>query len=126
MDFANPTFEQMDRHWFDPFCANPSIESVLPLALGFDFAGGRLGGLFGGSTLENGNQRSKVVLKPHPSDVKGEHHFWGRWTGVGDQGKSFGDFELSGFRQATWSLLIFTFSHVSRVSLCVLWPSACI
>ena len=26
-DFANPTFEQMARHWFDSFCANPSVES---------------------------------------------------------------------------------------------------
>jgi hypothetical protein len=30
MDFANPTFEQMDQHWFDSFCANPSVESVAP------------------------------------------------------------------------------------------------
>jgi hypothetical protein len=27
MDFANPTFEQMARHWFDSFCTNPSTES---------------------------------------------------------------------------------------------------
>ena len=27
MDFANPSFEQMARHWFDSFCANPSVES---------------------------------------------------------------------------------------------------
>jgi hypothetical protein len=27
MDFANPTFEQMARHWFDSFCTNPSGES---------------------------------------------------------------------------------------------------
>ena len=27
LDFANPTFEQMARHWFDSFCANPSVES---------------------------------------------------------------------------------------------------
>jgi hypothetical protein len=27
MDFANPTFEQMVRHWFDLFCTNPSVES---------------------------------------------------------------------------------------------------
>jgi hypothetical protein len=26
-DFANPTFEQMARHWFDSFCTNPSVES---------------------------------------------------------------------------------------------------
>jgi hypothetical protein len=28
MDFANPTFEQLTRHWFDPFCAIPSAASV--------------------------------------------------------------------------------------------------
>jgi hypothetical protein len=27
MDFANPTFEQMTRHWFDLFCTNPSSKS---------------------------------------------------------------------------------------------------
>lgn len=26
-DFANPSFEQMARHWFNLFCANPSVES---------------------------------------------------------------------------------------------------
>jgi hypothetical protein len=27
MDFANPMFEQMERHLFDSFCTNPSVES---------------------------------------------------------------------------------------------------
>jgi hypothetical protein len=27
LDFANPAFEQMARHWFDSFCTNPSAES---------------------------------------------------------------------------------------------------
>ena len=27
MDVANPTFEQMARHWFNSFCSNPSVES---------------------------------------------------------------------------------------------------
>jgi hypothetical protein len=27
MDFANPTFEKMARHWFDSFCTNTSVES---------------------------------------------------------------------------------------------------
>jgi len=27
MDVANPSFEQMARHWFDSFCTNPSVES---------------------------------------------------------------------------------------------------
>jgi hypothetical protein len=28
IDFANPTFEQMAQHWFDSFCANPTVASV--------------------------------------------------------------------------------------------------
>jgi hypothetical protein len=27
MDFANPTFEKMARHWFDSFCTNPIAKS---------------------------------------------------------------------------------------------------
>jgi hypothetical protein len=27
MNLANPTFEQMVRHWFDSFCTNPSAKS---------------------------------------------------------------------------------------------------
>jgi hypothetical protein len=27
MNFANPTFDKMARHWFDSFCTNPSAES---------------------------------------------------------------------------------------------------
>jgi hypothetical protein len=26
--FANPSFEQMARHWFNFLCANPSVESL--------------------------------------------------------------------------------------------------
>jgi hypothetical protein len=46
MDFANPTLEQMVRHWFDSFCTNPVLSLLLTLALVFDFAGGRHGGLW--------------------------------------------------------------------------------
>jgi hypothetical protein len=28
MMFANPSFEQMARHWFNFLCANPSVESL--------------------------------------------------------------------------------------------------
>jgi hypothetical protein len=45
MDFANPTFEQMARHWFDSFCTNPVMSLLLTLALVFYFEGGRHGGL---------------------------------------------------------------------------------
>ena len=27
VDFTNPSFEQMARHWFDSFCTNLSVES---------------------------------------------------------------------------------------------------
>jgi hypothetical protein len=27
MEFANPMFGIMVRHWFDSFCTNPSVES---------------------------------------------------------------------------------------------------
>jgi hypothetical protein len=29
LDCANPTFEQMARHWFYPFGTNPSAESLV-------------------------------------------------------------------------------------------------
>jgi hypothetical protein len=28
MMFANPSFEQMARHWFNYLCANPRVESL--------------------------------------------------------------------------------------------------
>jgi hypothetical protein len=28
MDFANLNFEQLAQHWFNSFCANPSVASV--------------------------------------------------------------------------------------------------
>jgi hypothetical protein len=28
MMFANPSFEQMARHWFNFLCSNPSVESL--------------------------------------------------------------------------------------------------
>jgi hypothetical protein len=60
MDFANPMFEQMARHWFD-------------------FAGGRHGGLLVDRLrlLMTHDQRSTVVLRSHPDDDQRVHHFWG-------------------------------------------------
>jgi hypothetical protein len=45
MDFANPTFVEMARHWFVSFCTNPVLSPLLTLTLVFYFAGGRHGGL---------------------------------------------------------------------------------
>jgi hypothetical protein len=79
MDFANPTFEKMARHWFDSFRTNPVLSPLLTLALVFDFAGGRLGGLLVDRLrlLPTHDWRSTVVLQPHPGDDQGVHHFWG-------------------------------------------------
>jgi hypothetical protein len=33
---ANPTFEQMARHWFYTFGTNPVLSRLLALALGFE------------------------------------------------------------------------------------------
>jgi hypothetical protein len=79
MDFANPTFEQMARHWFDSFCTNPVLSPLLILALVFYFASGRYGGLLADRLmlLSTHDRRSTVVLQPHPGDDQRVHHFWG-------------------------------------------------
>jgi hypothetical protein len=79
MDFANPTFEQMVRHSFDSFCTNPVLSPLLTLALAFDFAGGRHGGLLVDRLrwLSTHDRRSMVVLQPHPDGDQRVHHFWG-------------------------------------------------
>jgi hypothetical protein len=78
LDFANPTFEQMARHWFDSFILTPVLSHLLTLALGFNFAGGRHGGLLVDRLrlLSTHDRRSKVVLQPHTSDDQIVHHIW--------------------------------------------------
>jgi hypothetical protein len=55
------------------------LSLLLTLALVFDFAGGRHGGLLVDRLrlLLTHDRRSKVVLQPHPGDDQGVHHFWG-------------------------------------------------
>jgi hypothetical protein len=81
MDFANPTFEQMARHWFDSFCTNPVPSRLLNLALVFYFSGGRHGGLLVDRLwlLSTHDRRSTVVIQPHPGDDHRVHHLWGQW-----------------------------------------------
>jgi hypothetical protein len=55
MNVANPTFEEMARHWFATFGTNPSVESFA-LALGFEL---QVDG------LEYIWLISGVVLRPH-------------------------------------------------------------
>jgi hypothetical protein len=78
MDFANPTFEQMTRHWFDS--SNPSVESFAHSRSPFLFVGGRHGGLLVDRLrlLLTHEGRSKVVLQAHPGDNQRVHHFWGQ------------------------------------------------
>jgi hypothetical protein len=77
MDFANPAFEQMARCCFDTFCTNPVLSLLLTLALVFDFAGGRHGGLLVDrlQLLSTHDQRSTTVLQLHLGDDQGVHHF---------------------------------------------------
>jgi hypothetical protein len=79
MDFADPTFEQMVRNWFDSFCTNPSVESFSHSRSRFLFLGGRHGGLLVDRLwlLSTHDQRSIVVPQRHPGDDQGVHHFWG-------------------------------------------------
>jgi hypothetical protein len=55
------------------------LSPLLTLALVFDFAGWRHGGLLVDRLrlLSTHDQRSTVVLQPHPGDDKGVHHFRG-------------------------------------------------
>jgi hypothetical protein len=55
------------------------LSLLLTLALIFDFAGGRHGGLLVDRLrlLSTHDRRSTVVLQPHPGDDQRVHHFWG-------------------------------------------------
>jgi hypothetical protein len=61
------------------FVLTPVLSLLLTLALIFDFAGGRHGGLLVDrfQLLSTHDRRSTVVLQPHPSDDQVVHHFWG-------------------------------------------------
>jgi hypothetical protein len=63
------------------FVLTPVLSHLLTLALAFDFAGGRHGGLFVDrlQLFSTHDRRSKVVLQPHPGDDQRVHHFWGQW-----------------------------------------------
>jgi hypothetical protein len=65
------------------FVLTPVLSHFLTLALVFDCAGGRHGGLLVDRLrlLLTHDQRSKVVLQPHPGDDQRVHHFWGQWKG---------------------------------------------
>jgi hypothetical protein len=56
MNVANPTFEEMARHWFHTFGTNPVLSHLLILALGFEL---QVGG------PENIWLISGAVLRPH-------------------------------------------------------------
>jgi hypothetical protein len=81
MNFANPTFDKMARHWFDSFCTHPSDELFAHSRSHFYFAGGRHGGILVDRLrlLSTHDRRSKVVLQPHPGDDQRVHHFLGQW-----------------------------------------------
>jgi hypothetical protein len=61
------------------FVLTPVLSPLLTLALAFDFACGRHGGLLVERLwlLSKHDRRSTVVLQPHPGDDQRVHHFWG-------------------------------------------------
>jgi hypothetical protein len=78
MDRANPTLEQMAQHWFYFFGTNPSVESFAHSRARFLYFQTRgLGNvcLINSGCFKAYDQRSGVVLQPHPGGVKGAHHF---------------------------------------------------
>jgi hypothetical protein len=79
MDFADPTFEQLQGPSLIRFVLTLVLRLLLTLALVFDFVGERHGGLLVDRLrlLSTHDRRSKVVLQPHPSDDQRVHHFWG-------------------------------------------------
>jgi hypothetical protein len=56
------------------FVLTPVFSRLLTLTIGFDFAGGRIGGLLVDQLrrLAAHDRRSKVALQPHPGDVEVE------------------------------------------------------
>jgi hypothetical protein len=82
-DFANPTLEQMARHWFDSFCTNPSAESFAD-SLSLSFFILQVGGMERFLLIDSGCSRHmtrdrRLVLQPHPGDDQRVHHFFGQW-----------------------------------------------
>jgi hypothetical protein len=61
------------------FVLTPVLSPLLILALIFDFAGGRHGGLLVDRLrlLSTHDRRSTMVLQPHPGADQRVHHFWG-------------------------------------------------
>jgi hypothetical protein len=61
------------------FVLTPVLSPLLTLALVFDLAGGRYGGLLVDQLrlLSTHDRRSTVVLQPHHDDDQRVHHFWG-------------------------------------------------
>jgi hypothetical protein len=72
MNVANPTFEEMARHWFDTFGTNPSVESIARSCSWFELP---VGG------AENIWLITGVALRPHTPMVT-----W-RYITFGDGGQ---------------------------------------
>jgi hypothetical protein len=79
MDFANPLLSKWHDTGLIHFVLNSVLSRLLTLAIVFDFAGGRHGGLLVDRLrlLSTHDRRSKVVLQPNPSDDQRVHNFLG-------------------------------------------------
>jgi hypothetical protein len=76
MSVANPTFEEMARHWFNNFGTNPCVESFARSHFWFLVACGwpreHLVDIVGGSPAS------------YPGGDMEVHHFRGWWTGMSE------------------------------------------
>jgi hypothetical protein len=83
LDCANPTFEQMARHWFYIFGTNPSAESFVRSRTRFLFQLGDLKNIWlidsGCSRHMTGDEGGSHVSSGGEKEV---HHFWGQWAWV--------------------------------------------
>jgi hypothetical protein len=109
MNVANPTFEEMARHWFDNFGTNPRVESFARSRSWFCVAGGRPGDIIGGSPAS------------FPGGDMEVHQFQGWWTRISDlwrndKGIWICDLQVCDLGQATWFVLLLALSCVLRVS----------
>jgi hypothetical protein len=107
----------MAQHWFDCFCANPSIESFAHSRSCFLFCRWEAWRAFGWSTQVPLDTWTKINGGSPASPrwcVQGVHHFCGQWMRSSafsghDEGKWKCDYEVCCFCQVSWFQFAFGF-----------------
>jgi hypothetical protein len=82
LECANPTFEQMARHWFYSFGTNPVLSCLFAQVLVFEFQVGDLKNIW---LIDSGCSRHMTGDKGWFSSLvpvvnKEVHHLWGQWA----------------------------------------------